>query len=337
MRSWHSALRFDPLPPLLNSGHAALEFFARRDLLEEEVGSPAGLWHHPAVEALLRRQQPDGSWRYPGGGKTHLQPVEDYSQLETYRSLGTLVEKFGATRRMPAVREAAAFLYSRQSELGDFRGIYGNQISPNYTAGILELLIKAGYTTDRRTLRGLRWLFSARQDDGGWAIPMSTVGARWDVKTLGGPTLTADRARPFSHLATGIVLRAFAAHPAHRRSGPIRAAGELLASRLFRKDVYPGRDAPEFWTKFSFPFWFTDLLSALDSLTRLGFGRENTHVSQGLDWFAARQRADGTWDLPLLRSGGEKSPGQWIALAICRVFSRVGCEVAHRRSRRAST
>jgi hypothetical protein len=335
MKDWRRALRADPLPPLLQSGHPALEYFARRDLLDEDLGTPEGLWCHPVVAGLVRRQQPDGSWKYPGGGKAHLRPVEDYSQLETYRCLGVLVEKFGATRRMAAIRQAAAFLFSRQTEAGDFRGIYGNQSSPNYTAGIIELLIKAGYAADRRTRKGMRWLISARQEDGGWAIPMSTVGARWDVKTLGGPTLAGDRSRPFSHLATGVVLRAFAAHPAYRPSSKVRLAGELLASRFFLKDAYPGRDTPEFWTKLTYPFWFTDLLSALDSLSLLGFGRENPQIARALDWFVERQGANGTWSPTMLRSGGDNQAGLWIALAICRVLKRLGGRAAARRAERA--
>jgi len=328
---WRRGLRADPLPALLESGHPALEYFARRDLLEAEVGPPSILWKHPVVVGLLRRQQPDGSWKYPGGGKPQQRPVEDYSQLETYRSLGILVEKFGATRRMPALRRAADFLYARQTDLGDFRGIYGAQISPNYSAGILELLIKAGYADDRRTRRGLRWLLSARQADGGWVIPMSSVGARWDIPTLGGPTLEADRSKPFSHLATGVVLRAFSAHPAYTGRDEIRAAGELLASRLFLKDVYPGRNTPEFWTKLTYPFWFTDLLSALDSLTRLGFGREHPRVARALDWFVTGQRASGVWSPRILRSGGDDRAGLWIALAVCRVLKRAWENQAGRR------
>jgi len=52
---------------------------------------------------------------------------ENYDQLETFRQLGTLVDKFGYTRDHQAVERAAGFLFSFQTEQGDFQGIYGNQ------------------------------------------------------------------------------------------------------------------------------------------------------------------------------------------------------------------
>lgn len=72
-------------------------------------------------------------------------------------------------------------------------------------------------------------------------------------------------------------------------------AGTLLASRFFRRDVYPDRSAAVFLMKFSYPFWFTDLLSSpdllslLDSLSRLGFDLRDTGIKQALAWFVAKQ------------------------------------------------
>jgi hypothetical protein len=66
-----------------------------------------------------------------------------------------------------------------------------------------------------------------------------------------------------------VVLRAFAAHPAYRRSREAQTAGTGLSSRLFAANTYPDRLAPSYWTMFSYPFWFTDLLSALPKLSRV--------------------------------------------------------------------
>ena len=188
MERWQRQLNANPIPPLLDSGNDPILYFTRRDLLDE-VGSAEELWNLPAVERILKRQQENGAWKYPGGGKEHHRAVEDYDQLETFRILGQLVEKYGLDKRHLAIRRAADFLFSRQTVEGDFRGIYGNQYTPNYSAAIMELLIKAGYATDARIQKGFRWLLSIRQSDGGWAIPISTVGAKWDVKTLGGETI----------------------------------------------------------------------------------------------------------------------------------------------------
>ncbi len=320
---WTKRLRFDPLPALVVSDDPALRYAVARDLLGDDPGPAAALWSLPKVESLLRRQNPDGSWPYPGGGVAKYRATEDYDQIETYRNLGVLVEKCAATRRLPAVGRAAEYLFSRQTDAGDFRGIYGRQYTPNYTAGILELLVKAGYGSDLSVQRAFAWLLSIRQDDGGWAIPMLTRKGRWDQPSLSRPALATDRSQPASHMVTGVVLRAFAAHPRYRRSSAARRAAGLLADRLFSRDKYPGRDAPSFWTGFGFPFWFTDLISALDSLTLIGVSPRHPKVAEALDWFVRAQRPDGTWRLHATR-GSDPNTSLWISLAICRVFQRVG-------------
>ena len=317
---WTRHLRRDPVAALLASGNEAVAYFARRDLLGVRVGPIATLWQSAPAAAILRQQQRDGSWRYPGG-TPGLRSREDYDQIETYRRLGWLVEKYGMTRASPALARAAERLYRAQAPEGDFRGSYGRQYTPNYSAGILELLIKAGYREDARTDRGLHWLLSVRQKDGGWAIPFRTVGAKLTDALMRAEPLRGDPAKPSSHLITGVVLRAFAAHPAYRRRADIQRAAEFLRSRLFKKDGYPDRNTPAYWRRFSFPFWFTDLLSALDSLALFGFPAEDPEIARGLRWLSGRQGADGLWDVKLLKTG-DKDLRLWIGLAACRVFKR---------------
>jgi hypothetical protein len=271
------------------------------------------------VRRLLQKQKDNGAWSYPGARRTYLRSVDNYDQLETYRIIGELVEKFGMTRDHSALRQAAEYLFSRQTDEGDFRGIYGTQYSPNYSAAIMELLIKAGYARDKRIEHGFQWLLRLRQRDGGWAIPLRTTGAKLDAQTMNGDTVEPDRSKPFSHLVTGVVLRAFAAHKKRRASSAAHKAGTLLASRFFRRDVYPDRNSVDFWTKFSYPFWFTDLLSSLNSLSRLGFDQHDTGVVQALDWFVSRQRPTGVWELKVLR-GADRDLLLWLSLAICRVL-----------------
>jgi len=321
--AWVRRLRFDPRPALLATPNPSLTYAVRRDLLEENPGPVRALWALPEVGRILRRQRPDGSWPYPGGGIPNHRATEDYDQIETYRNLGILVEKFAATRRLPAIQQAAEFMFTRQTTAGDFRGIYGRQYTPNYTAGILELLVKAGYARDARIRRVFDWLLSIRQDDGGWAIPMLTRFGRWHQPSLSRPALAPDRSQPSSHMVTGVVLRAFAAHPSYRRSSAARTAAGFVAGRLFARDTYPGRDAPSFWTGVTFPFWFTDLLSALDSLTLIGVDAGHPKVAEALEWFARQQKNDGTWRLYALKGGRDLNQSLWISLAICRVLRRV--------------
>jgi hypothetical protein len=321
LKNWQQKLKFSPLPPLIASKNQAINCFARRDLLEEEVEGIENLWQLPQVAKLFRRQQPDGSWKYPGGGKAHLRATEDYNQIETYRVLGELIEKYGMDKWHPAIEKAATYLFSRQTEEGDFRGIYGTQYTPNYSAAIMELLIKAGYGADSRIEEGFQWLLSIRQNDGGWAVPLRTAAIKFNTGILKAATLKPNTLKPFSHLVTGVVLRAFAAHEKYRRSEAAKTAGELLASRFFEKDAYPDRQSVDFWLKFSYPFWFTDLLSSLNSLSLMGFTVDNPQIAKALEWFTARQQENGAWKLTLLR-GKDKDLSLWLSLAVCRVFKR---------------
>jgi hypothetical protein len=341
---WLRVLRYNPLPALLAAPNPAIPYFARRDLLDEEVPPIQTLWEMSAARQLLRRQLPDGPWPYPGGGKPEHRASEDYDQIETYRILAILVEKYGLDRRHPAIQAAAEYLFTKQTAEGDFRGIYGDQYATTYSPAIMELLIKAGYAQDERIQRGFDWLLALRQDDGGWTVPFRTHKLKYTPENILGETLQPVRSKPFSHLATGTVLRAFAAHPEQRHNPAAHRAGELLASRFFKRDAYPDRGAVSFWTGFGYPFWFTDLLSSLDSLTQIGFGGSGSEpltsnqqtmtrpaptraadhlgIQRGLDWFIEHQDPDGGWSMHILR-GKERDVPQWLGLAICRVFARL--------------
>ncbi len=317
-RRRRTALRYDPITPLVESSSPAIRFWARRDLLDDRGGVLRELWESPPAEAVLRRQRPNGSWKYPAA-RAHVRTAMQYDLLETYRQLGELVEKFGMNRRHPALQKAADYIFRSQSRDGDLRGIYGNQYSPNYTAGFLELLIKAGYGDDPRVVRSFEWLLRVRQSDGGWAIPLRTRNLKF--QRLGLATISPDPSKPFSHLVTGVVLRAFAAHPRYRRTSAARTAAGLLVGRFFQADAYPDRGTSAFWTGFSFPFWFTDLISALDSLSRVGWPADDPNVERALQWLAERQRPDRLFDLRLLRDRDKHLP-EWLALAVCRVLKR---------------
>ena len=68
MDNWMSALKFDPIPVLLSSRSTAINVLTNRDLLSKKTEPIQSLWELKEVKSALRRQQANGSWRYPGGG-----------------------------------------------------------------------------------------------------------------------------------------------------------------------------------------------------------------------------------------------------------------------------
>jgi hypothetical protein len=313
-------LRRDPIGTLLAADDPAVQSVVRRELLGRP---PSGLHmgELPAARRAVARQQPDGRWKYPGGNP-EIRSRAAYDQLETYRQLGVLVGKFGLDHQHPAVAAAAGFLSSCQTQAGDYRGIYGHQYTPNYSAAITELFIRAGYQHSTQVENTMRWLLAMRQDDGGWAIPTRTLGLSLNVMLTARQTFEPDRSRPSSHLITGIVLRALAAHPRYRHSADTRRAAGLLKSRFFRRDLYPDRAAPSNWLVFSYPFWWTDLLSALDSLAGIGFRAGDPDIARGVAWFIDNQEPSGLWNTGRNRPKGPHSD-LWVGLAICRMLKAV--------------
>lgn len=314
-----TALKSDPIGPLLRSGNSAVVYAARRDLLGEAVGAPAVvLWDLPTPQRIVRTQQADGSWRYPGqrAGRS-----VNYDLLETYRQLGYLIEMFRLDRTHPAIARAASYVFIHQSDEGDLRGIYGHQYSPNYTAGFIELLLKAGYADATEVHRAFAWLERMQQQGGGWALPLRTRGRNLDAVN-DRETIQPDDSQPLSHLITGIVLRAYAAHPRLRESSTAQHAADLLVSRFFAPDAYADRRSPEHWTRFSYPFWWTDILSALDSTSQINPKLGGDNIRRACGWFISHQLRGGLFGGHLLRDRF-RDLRLWYSLAVCRVLTRL--------------
>ena len=102
MANWDEQLHYDPLRPLLASGDEALQYFTRRDLLGEHVGSPHLLWELPEAKHILRKRLTDGAWPRSGEQK---HPAINYRLIETWRQYRYLVEQYGFTREHPEARE----------------------------------------------------------------------------------------------------------------------------------------------------------------------------------------------------------------------------------------
>lgn len=325
---WIGELRFDPILSLISSNDEAIEYFARRDLLEERVPPIQHVWTLPEVQKNLRKQQPNGSW--PARKTNDPLRSRHYSLFETWKTFRTLVEQYELNRSNEETRKVAECILSFQSSQGDIRGIAGNQYATYYTGVILADLTKAGYARDPRIEKGLQWLLSMRQNDGGWTIPMLTH--KFDRKTTYKLTteqtdpVEPDKSKPFSHNWTDMVLRAFAVNPSYQQNAEIRKAAELLKSSFFKPDNYSSMQAATYWVRFL--FWWPNLLTALDSLSRLGFTRNDKDIEKGVQWLITHQQRNGLWKTSYVK--GQKGTRNkrssmrelWLTLNICRTIKR---------------
>jgi len=331
MSNWQQHLRYDPLSPLLSSNHPCISYFTRRDLLDEVVGPISDIWALPEPQKILRKQREDGSWDCPGK-KQDVYPPHHYSLVETWKQFLVLVGKYEFTIEHPVARTAAEYLLSCQTDEGDIRGMIGNQYATYYTGAILSLLIQAGYQDEERVEKGMTWLLSMRQDDGGWTIPILTADLPWkkQLELTGqyAEPIQPDRGQPFSHNWTGMVLRAFAVHPRYRTSNAARQAARLLKTRFFQADCYSSYQSADYWVKLDYPYWWNHLLAALDSISMIEPDPDDRDIRLALDWFVENQQDDGLWKTSYVtKTEREDAKTQekrwWISLAICRVMKRI--------------
>ncbi|MEJ2241750.1 MAG: hypothetical protein P8Y18_06380 [Candidatus Bathyarchaeota archaeon] len=300
---------------LLDTNNEAIVTFTKKELLQEKVDIKR-LWILPNVKKILKKQQINGSWIYPNKN-AKLRSSTNYNQYQTYKKLAELVEFYGFNKEHEAIQKAADYLFSFQTDEGEFRGIYGNQYSPNYSASITEFLIKAGYN-DKRIKKSLDWLLKIRLNDGGWAIPFRTKNENLQALKKK-KTTEPEKTKPFSHLITGIVLRPLSLINKYKKK--VKETGLLLAERIFTSDKYPDRKGIEYWTKFTYPYHWTDILTTIDTLTLLGI-KNHPKIDEIKQWFNTHQEKNGTYNVNVMAGAKYKDVKYWIALQYLKVLKR---------------
>ena len=319
MNNWMKQFEIDPLPSLKKTSNKAIQYFVKRDLLEEEVEPIETLWEEKYAQRIIRKQLEDGSWKPTGKPSKYK---ENRHIWAIFKSLRELVPKYELSKKHECMRKAAEYIFSCQTEEGDIRGIYVNQYMPNYMGALMELLNKAGFHDDPRMEKGFQWFLSMRHTDGGWGLPMLTTIRTWEEAYALPEPVAPDKTKPSSHWLTGMVLRAFASHPKYKKSKEAKEAGKFLISRFFQKDKYTSRQDQSYWVKFYIPFFWTDLLSALDSVSRIGISKNEPKIREGLQYFIDEQDQNGRWGLHIMMGKNDPDNGYWFDLEICRVFKR---------------
>jgi hypothetical protein len=322
---WRARLGRDPVPILLREGSPGLVARVRRDLIDdEEAPGPDEVVTYAEVKAFLRKQEKSGAFPAKPPEKT-LGSAKFGRAVATIRALERLAD-FGLRKAHPAVAHAAELLLSSQAgdggigdlALGETPESRAKMPALHFQGWALAALCRVGFDDDPRVEKGFHYLLANRQADGGWAWR----GVRTD-----------SAARPSSHLVTGMALRAFAASPTRRTSREARRAAELLATRFLQPDRYPDRKAATYWEQFGEPRFYTDVLDALDGVTAVGLGKENSGVRTAEAYVRGRQNPDGLWypggpTRPDAKpatppSSKEREPARWLTVRVLIVLRRV--------------
>jgi hypothetical protein len=276
----------------LREGSPSVLARVRRDLIDDsEAPSAEEIAGYSEVKALLRKMEKDGSFAPRAterdlGGAKFARCLATVRALDRLADLGLRVE--GKSSVSQHLHKTANFLLASQDTDGGIADLAladnprgrGKSVALHFQGWALSALCRAGFENDERVEKGTRFLLSLRQDDGGWAWR----GVRTD-----------SAARPSSHLVTGMVLRAFASSKERRGSREARRAAELLATRFLQPDRYEDRKAASYWEILTEPRFYTDVLDALDTITSIGLGKENSGVRTAEAYLRSRQAKDGLW------------------------------------------
>ncbi len=334
MADWLNLLKYDPIEPLLKAGDIAIQYFVKRDLLQLNEGSIEEIWVLKEPQSKLKKQTNDGFWKSNTRNRIKA-PAVNYDLFETFKAFSILIDKYEFNISNIQVEKAAEYLFSCQTNEGDIRGIIGEQYAPYYTGLIMSLLIKAGYENDIRIKKGFDWLLKMRQNDGGWVIGSPGCYGNYlkdDIRQLTthyiGTKRDFDFSKPFTHCGTGMVLRAFAVHPNYRKTEESLTAANLIKQKFFLKDNSSSYQHPDNWINFKYPFFWTDLISVLDSLSLIGISKDDKDIRNALNWLINNQLESGLWDNSYSKIHKNHKNERtfevqlWISLAICRIFKR---------------
>jgi len=95
----------------------------------------------------------------------------------------------------------------------------------------------------------------------------------------------------------------------------------LLADRVFTRDKYPDRQGVEYWTKFTYPYHWTDILSTIDTLTHLEI-YDHPKFNQIIRWFEQHKQDNGIYNVSVMAGAKYKDIKYWINLQYLNVLKR---------------
>lgn len=111
-----------------------------------------------------------------------------------------------------------------------------------------------------------------------------------------------------------------------RHSGEARLAADLLKSHFFEPDFYTSYQDTNYWVRFEYPYWWNNLVSALDIMAKVGFSTSDAQIEKAIDWLIEHQQPDGLWKLNNFSDKAEKSSPEildrklWVSLAVCMIL-----------------
>jgi hypothetical protein len=187
------------------------------------------------------------------------------------------------------------------------------------TGNMVVALTRMGYEDDRRVRKASEWLVKIQNADGGWLCPYWRAHVR-------------DKHGCFH--GTICPLEAFSEAKKSRltlemKEAIKKSAEFLLIHHLFKADHHGYEVINKSWLNLGFPPFGYNILRGLDTLTKLGYGKDE-RLNDAVDLLLQKRQANGTWILEAAPVGRMHSnieargkPSKWVTLIALRTLKRL--------------
>lgn len=314
--------------------------------------------YRPRVR-LLETLRPDGTW--PLSRQRRLAeekgpgPPIGWTYTTMLRNLYDLGE-YQTAAAEGYVQACLEKILSWQTEDGYIPGPTTNLFAlPHYNGYAIRMLMKFGMVGDPRVRRLFSWLLSLQRPDGGWVIPyiedMKYLPQYKQMRTPDFMNLIADGSvpkyaprdyyqTPSCVWTTLMVIRGLTHDIRSSRNRQVLRGADYVLDHFFKKNHHATMLRSEAnWTKLKYPTYLGSGLCALDILTHIGYGADDSRMERPIKWLLSARSTDGFWSQSD-RPHPEKD--QWIteiALSILNRYAQsmrgepFGAEAILRRSR----
>ena len=326
--TWHSRLKGDPLPWLLEPENPSARYLALTELLDRSpddadvIAARAAIPSFEPGRSILDAQYGGSDARQ---GLTGYWVKPDVGYSPKYRATVwqiIFLAQLGAPPIDP-IRRACDYVLTRSRRATDRSGHpdgrfvagSGARTAINCLNGnLVWALERLGYGRDPRLIEAREATARTIAGHGFGCYYNAELPCAWgDVKAL----------------------RAFLAVPAGERSAALQTAiergVEFLLSVPLLQAAYPTRgQVSQRWFKLGFPLGYqADLLEAMAALAQAGQG-DHPHVQAGAEWLLARQDQAGRWTLEqalgkMWASVGQVGqPNKWVTVRALQLLKTIG-------------
>ncbi len=270
----------------------------------------------PRRKKLLETLRPDGTWPIsrerrlaeekgfgPPVGWTYIMMLRNLYELAEYRT--AIDEGY--------VRQTFEKILSWQSPEGYIPGpTHDFYPDTPYNGYALRMMLKFGMQKDSRVQKLIKWLVKMQRPDGGWVIPLLQdlkyflPYRAMDMATFHkkvARVIGMDNYSPSDYYAapsciwtTMMVVRGFAQSFELGSLPETKRGADYFLDRFFKRNYYSSfYRSDENWTKLKYPTYFGSGMCALDILTWLGYGADDSRIQKPIDWMLRMRMQDGFW------------------------------------------